>query len=799
MGKRDIEAGRAFIRLFLKNDMKKQLVGAMRGMQKSLKSVGKSMANVGGKMLKIGGAATLGLAGAVKIAADFDDQMRKVQAITGATGDQFGALREQAKKLGRETAFTAGQAAEAMTFLGMAGFDTEQILAGIPGVLSLASAGALELGEAADIASNIAGGFGMAAGEIGHVADVLAQAASSSNTSVQELGEAFSKAAPAARAAGQTLEEAAAAIGIMGDSGVKSSVAGIDLKNMLTKMAKSTEIMGVKTQDASGQMRDILDVMKELGQATAGMSEAERLSKFIEAFGERSAKSALILSAAGDRIDQLREKMAAADGRAKAMADTMEGGIGGAFRRVMSAAEGVAIEFGEALMPAITALADTLSSTLTKTAEFIKANKGLAMAVAAGVIAFTAAGAALVALGTGAIVASAVLGGLATIVGALASPVGLVAAALTAGVVLWAKYTESGQRAMGVLQRVFGDIWQTARKTFGGIADALSSGNLQLAGEIAFTGLQLAALQALGAIRDLFGDTVANLVGQLASGDLQGAWETTVASLGATWDALMAGLTGAMAEAVAGIKEMWAAAVKSIASTMTQNPAMAKLLGIDKERERFDDLETQQNATLRRLAEKGQLSAADQKIFNETGRLPGQGKRHTFDEGLTESIDNNVDVMARPLEGVAKHLEAASKAAQDRAESHTKLNEMNEKTRGAFDDAAEKLRKRLESLTEKASSKGGSADGGEAGGGSVVHGPSGLDGTATGLRGVQGGVPVTFNAAAAIAAGFQGASPEDKMVDHLSGIKKLTEDVVDAAKRTYSAVEKLASSFVYGS
>lgn len=781
-GKRDIEAGRAFVKLFLKNDLNKQLTGALRGMSKSLKSAGKSMTAVGGSMLKVGAAASLPFVAAIKISADFDDQMRKVQAITGSTGGQFDALREQAKKLGRETAFSASQAAEAMTFLGMAGFSTEQILDGIPGVLSLASAGALELGEAADIASNIAGGFGLAAGEIGHVADVLAQAASSSNTSVQELGEAFAKSAPAARAAGQTLEEAAAAIGIMGDSGVKSSVAGIDLKNMLTKMAQSSEIMGVKTQDASGKMRDILDVMKELGTATAGMSEAEKLSKFIEAFGERSAKSALILSSAGDRIDELRVKMAGADGRAKEMAATMEGGIGGAFRAIMSAAEGVAIEIGDAMMPAIMSLANTLIGALRGFSDFVKENQGLIMAIAAGVAVFTLAGGALVILGTAATVAGMVLSGLASIVGALLSPVGLIAAALVTGAVLWFKYTDSGQRALGALQRVFGKMFATAKQTFGGIFNALKNGNLQLAGEIAFTGLQLAAVQALGAIKALFGETIGNLIGQLASGDLEGAWETTTQALGVVWDSLVAGLTQAMADAANVIIDIWKQTVKSISKGIVQNSIFEKLLGIDKERERF----RQQEEERKRLAKRLGIEFKPDK---------------DFDQSLMDSIDTSVEAQAKPLEKVADQLRAASReAGKRRDDKQSKLDETNKKTSDGFADQAEELKKRLAGLTAKAAPSGDAEAPLGPGGKVTAIGEEAGAGGRAGLRGVQGGIPVTFNAAAAIAAGVQPTrAPEEKMVDHLDNIEKSSKRAAVAAERHYQAMIKFEHAFRYGS
>ena len=440
MGSRaDIMAGRSYVELYVKNS---RFLRGLRNARNTLRRFSADMQAMGRQMVGISAGMGVPLALAVKTFASFDDQMRRVQAVTGATGEQFERMTVMAKKLGSTTAFTASQAADGMAFLGQAGFDTEQILAGIPDVLNLAAAGAIELGTAADIASNVAGGFGLAADEIGRVADTLAQTASSANTNIEEMGEAFAKAAPAARAAGQEIEEVSASIGIMGDSGVKASVAGTDTSNILLVMAQNAKIAGVATTDSAGNMRDMLDVMNDLGGATSNLSEAEKLSFFVETFGKRSAKSALILSNANERIDQMREKMANASGRAKEMAETMEGGIGGAFRRVKSAVEGVAISLGEVLSESLQDVAKMASKFLGDVSELVKNNKDAVITFGKWAIAIGAAGAALFGIGLAAQAVAFVFGGLAgavsfvvgslgfvsTILGAIVSPVGLVVA-----------------------------------------------------------------------------------------------------------------------------------------------------------------------------------------------------------------------------------------------------------------------------------------------------------------------------------------------------------------------------------
>lgn len=442
-----IRAGRAFVELFADDS---KLVRGLKRAQMKIRAFGAGLQSTGTRLLSMGTAAAAPFAAAIGVFTRFSDRMAEVRAITGANENEFARLEATAKKLGRTTSFTASQVAEGMKFLGMAGFNTEQILAGIPAVLDLARAGAVDLGLAADIASDVGSAFGMTADQIGHLADVMAKTATSANTSVEMMGESFKFVAPVARSAGQSLEETAAAIGILGNNGIKASMAGTDLKNILSLLANKAKSslakFGVSTSDAAGNMRPLLDVMNDIGRATRGLSQSERLAFFMETFGKISGKSAILLADAGQQIDDMRGKLAQADGAARKAAKTMDANIGGAFRALMSAAEGVAIEIGNALAPTIQEWAKGLTGAAQFISKLVKNNKEFFVAAGKVVAIVIGLGAALLTLGillkgaalafgTLAAIASGVgtaLGVIGTALGAILSPMGLVIAGLGA-------------------------------------------------------------------------------------------------------------------------------------------------------------------------------------------------------------------------------------------------------------------------------------------------------------------------------------------------------------------------------
>ena len=212
-------------------------------------AVGKTLENVGGKMTAVGTSLTRNVtapivaagAAAVKTTADFDAQMSKVSAISGATGDDFDALRAKAREMGAQTKFSATESGQAFEYMAMAGWKTEDMLDGIEGIMSLAAASGEDLATTSDIVTDALTAFGLSASDSGHFADVLAAASSNANTNVSMLGESFKYAAPVAGALGYSAEDTAVALGLMANAGIKASQGGTALRNILTNMAKPTK------------------------------------------------------------------------------------------------------------------------------------------------------------------------------------------------------------------------------------------------------------------------------------------------------------------------------------------------------------------------------------------------------------------------------------------------------------------------------------------------------------------------------------------------------------------------------
>ena len=257
------------------------LIEAYDKAQKQTEGIAGQFTQIGDRMTAVGKdltlkvTAPLALMGgmAFKTAADFDDSMRRVKAVSGATGDQFDALKQQALDLGASTAFTASQAAEGMQYLAMAGLDTNEILEATPQMLSLASAGAMDLATAADIATNVLSGFNLQVSDLAHVSDVLAQAASSSNTSVDQLGHAMAYVGPVASSAGLSIEETTAAIQVMSNAGIQGTMAGTALRSSLSSLlsptSEATKVLasyGLTADDVNPEVNSLAEIIDNLGQ-----------------------------------------------------------------------------------------------------------------------------------------------------------------------------------------------------------------------------------------------------------------------------------------------------------------------------------------------------------------------------------------------------------------------------------------------------------------------------------------------------------------------------------------------------
>jgi len=321
----------------------KRDIAAIGGAAQKTKS---AVALLGRAMVGLG--AGIGLGIAVNTLREFSQEMSTVKAITGATDAQFKALRDSAKDLGANTRFSATQAAEGMSFLARAGFDTNQVLGSIEGTLKLAQAGALDLGTAADIASNVLTGFRINVNETGRVVDVLAAAANSSNTNVQQLGDGMKYVAPVAAGLGVSLEETTAAVGALSDAGLQATRAGTGLRRILSELespSKNSEKilkkLGVSTDQVKISQVGLTEALKTLQKAGVDTGLA------LEIFGDRGGPAFEVLASSIPKVEKLNEKFLQAKGTVDEMSAVMDDNLNGALLSVRSAIEAVILAFGE--------------------------------------------------------------------------------------------------------------------------------------------------------------------------------------------------------------------------------------------------------------------------------------------------------------------------------------------------------------------------------------------------------------------------------------------------------------------
>lgn len=350
----------------------------------NLQSAGKSMTSAGSTLTKTVTTPVLGLGtAAVKVTSDFESAMSKVSAISGATGGDLDALNKKAQEMGAKTKFSATESAEAFTYMAMAGWKTEDMLSGIDGIMSLAAADGLDLATTSDIVTDALTAFGLSASDSGHFADVLAKASSNANTNVSMLGESFKYAAPVAGALGYSAEDTAIALGLMANAGIKGSQGGTALRGSLTRLIKPTDdaaaLMkqyGLSMTNADGSMKSLGEVMNMLRDKLGGLTEAEQAQVAAQIFGQEAMSGMLaIINASDSDYAKLTDAIYDADGAAQQMANTMLDNLSGQLTLLKSALEGLAIQFGEILMPYIKQFVTWLQNLTQKLQELTPEQK----------------------------------------------------------------------------------------------------------------------------------------------------------------------------------------------------------------------------------------------------------------------------------------------------------------------------------------------------------------------------------------------------------------------------------------
>lgn len=464
---------------------------AMKNVQSSVQDIGNKMKGINGESFKkVGSAVTdagkkmtlmtaplmaIGV-GALKVGGDFQQSMANVKAVSGATGAEFQALEAKAREMGATTKFSASESADALNFMGMAGWNSQQMIDGLPGVLNLASASGTDLAVTSDILTDAITAFGDKASDAGRYADVMAAASSSANTNVEMLGESFKYVAPVAGAMGYSLEDTSKALALMANNGIKASQGGTSLKNIMTNLASPTKQMqnamddlGISILNQDGSMKSLDEVMLNLRDSFDGLTEDQKASYAATLAGKEGMAGLLAIVGASDEdFNKLGNAINNSNGKAQEMADIMNDTLQGRMLAMKSALEELGIVVFKNLEPAFTKIV----GLITDLAQWFG---NLPAPMQTTIIAFaaiaTAIGPVLVVAGTlissiGSIITafSAVSGVVAGAGGAMAlftNPVGLVIVAIglavAAGIALWKNWDAIGEK-FGLVGQVIAGV-----------------------------------------------------------------------------------------------------------------------------------------------------------------------------------------------------------------------------------------------------------------------------------------------------------------------------------------------------
>lgn len=560
---------------------------------------GDSITNAG-KKISVASAAVTGLGvAAVKTAADFDSAMANVAAISGATGDDLQALRDKAREMGEKTKFSASEAADAMSYMAMAGWKTGDMLSGIEGIMQLAAASGEDLAATSDIVTDALTAFGLTAEDSAHFADILAAASSNANTNVSMMGETFKYCAPVAGALGYSAEDVAEAIGLMGNAGIKSTQAGTALRTMMTKLQGELKLSGealgevtIQTANADGSMRELSDILADCRNAFSKMSESEAAAAAETLVGKNAMSGFLaLMNAAPGDIDKLRNAIDNCDGSAEDMAAIMQDNLNGQITILKSQLEELAISFGEMLMPVIRKVVTAVQGFVDKLNNMDEAQRKTIISIG---LVIAALGPFLVILGT--VISTVgksmkayataakgikklmvavksgtgIFGKLGTALGGISAPVLAIVAVIA---VLVAAFTHLWKTNDGFRENIIA-TWTQIKETVSnfcqGIVDRLNSlgfefssitealkavwdGFCNLLGPV-FEGAFQFISDTLSTVLDVIMNTVDFFIA-VFSGDWEGAWEAVKNIFSSIWNGLVSWFTNIL-ETIKGVLDV---------------------------------------------------------------------------------------------------------------------------------------------------------------------------------------------------------------------------------------------------
>ena len=558
-----------------------------------LQTVGNKISSVGQKLLPVTGVVTgLGTA-AVKTAADFDSAMSRVAAVSGATGSDFDSLRDKAREMGAKTKFSATEAADAMNYMAMAGWKTEDMLSGIEGVMYLAAASGEDLATTSDIVTDALTAFGQTAADSGHFADVLAAASSNANTNVSMMGETFKYCAPVAGALGFSVEDTAEAIGLMGNAGIKASQAGTSMRSIMTNLTGDVKLSGaaigdvtIATTNADGSMRSLSAILADCRGAFAGMTEAEKANNAEALVGKNAMSGFLaLMNAAPEDIAKVSGAVNNCKDAARNMADTMQDNLEGQLTILKSQLQELAISFGDLLMPAVRSIVSGLQGMVNVLNAMPDGVKRVIMIVALLAAALGPVliiiGKTLSAIGTIMTWAPKLAGAISAVKGAfaalsatmMANPIAIVIAAIAALVAAFIYLWNTNEEFRQFWIRLWNEVKEVAVQVWTAVSQFLVS---------AWNGIRNTAVAVWNGIRDFFSGlwagikTLFTTVVTAISTFLVGAWNGIRATVMAVWNAISAflgsvwnGIRSVITNVVNGIRTFLQSAWNGIRTVIT--------------------------------------------------------------------------------------------------------------------------------------------------------------------------------------------------------------------------------------
>ena len=537
--------------------------------------VGGTLTSVGQKLLPLSTSiAGLGVA-AVKTTADFDSEMSKVSAISGATGTDLDKLRGKAREMGAKTKFSASEAAQGMQYMAMAGWKTQDMMDGLEGIMNLAAASGEDLASTSDIVTDALTAFGLSAKDSSHFSDILAAASSNANTNVSMMGETFKYAAPVLGSLGYTAEDAALAIGLMANAGIKSSQAGTSLRGAITNLAKPTDTVaaamdkyGISLTDSSGKMLSLRELMEQLRQKLGGLSEAEQAQAAAALFGKNAMSGMLAIINGSDKdFKKLAGAIDNCDGSSEKMANTMNDNLQGQITILISQLQELAISFGEILMPKIrdivthiqnfvdmlNAMDEGQKETILRIGMFVAALAPMLMGLGKVITFSENVSRALGTLSARLVKAGGFSGVFTKALGLITSPAAIVVgaiAAITAVIIhlwntnedfrntitaIWQKIKDAFTTfAAGISERLsalgitFSDVTSAIKTIWDGFCNLLAP-----VLEAAFNTIAIALQTAFNVILGIW-----DVFSAVFSGDWSGAWEAVKGIFSSVWDGL---------------------------------------------------------------------------------------------------------------------------------------------------------------------------------------------------------------------------------------------------------------------